>query len=112
MNSLSTPNFYPAEVVQAASFEKIKRTRSPLEHWSEPHRRLEEVRAAMTLNGAEPIRAKVKEIVPEYSYQPAHQGGEDSEGIAPAVLQRAAGHGQEVRPHVFSATEFTSVQRY
>ena len=45
----------------------------------------------MGMNGAGPIREKIKEIVPEYSYQPNGQPGDSAARIAPAVLEQSAG---------------------
>jgi FlaA1/EpsC-like NDP-sugar epimerase len=84
--------FYATEEVHPTSFEKIKRTRSTPNGWSELQRHLDELRASMGMNGAGPIRDKIREIVPEYSYQsngrPKGSGGPS----APAALQKATGH--------------------
>jgi FlaA1/EpsC-like NDP-sugar epimerase len=61
--------FYATEELYPTPFEKIKRTRSPLEGWSKLQRHLVELRTSMGVDGAEPVRRKIKEIVPEYSYQ-------------------------------------------
>ena len=63
-----------AEETYPTSFEKIKRIRSPQVSWPQLLRQLNGLRASLTATGAEPVRRKVKEIVPEYSYnaeQPA-----------------------------------------
>jgi FlaA1/EpsC-like NDP-sugar epimerase len=60
--------FYPNEEVHLTSFEKIKRTRSPLDGWSKLQRHLAELRTSVGVDGAEPVRRKIREIVPEYSY--------------------------------------------
>ena len=39
-----------------------------MQDWAELCRHLDELRASMTVGGAAPIRAKIKEIVPEYSF--------------------------------------------
>ncbi|MGH9679746.1 MAG: hypothetical protein ACRD4Y_07320, partial [Candidatus Acidiferrales bacterium] len=54
-------------------------------------RQLEELRASMGVEGSDPIRAKIKEIVTEYSYEPASSiaSRPDSEGIK--TLEKAAG---------------------
>lgn len=83
--------FYPNEVVQPTTFEKIKRSRSSLVGWTELQRHLEELRAAMTLNGAESIRVAIKEIVPEYTYQSGSRPEENAAGVAPAAFQQIAG---------------------
>ncbi len=61
--------FYETEEIHPTPFEKIKRTRSPLDSWSKLQRRLAELKASMTVDGPEPVRRKMREIVPEYSYQ-------------------------------------------
>jgi FlaA1/EpsC-like NDP-sugar epimerase len=66
---LSEELFYEHEDVIHTSCEKIKRTRGPLRDWSELCRQLDELRASMSVDGAAPVRAKIKEIVPEYSLQ-------------------------------------------
>lgn len=60
--------FYPHEKAFPTSCYKIKRTSGTLKDWSRLCVQLEELRASMSIDGAAPIRAKLKEIVPEYSY--------------------------------------------
>lgn len=62
--------FYPSEEVCPTSFPKIKKARNQPLGWPDLQVRLEELRASMFVDGASPIRAKVKEIVPEYVYSP------------------------------------------
>lgn len=64
---LSEELFYEHEEIIPTSCEKIKRTKGPLRDWPELCRQLEELRASMSVDGAAPVRAKMKEIVPEYS---------------------------------------------
>jgi FlaA1/EpsC-like NDP-sugar epimerase len=59
--------FYDHEVVTATSCEKIKRTNGAHRNWSELCGQLEELRASMSIDGASPVRRKIKEIVPEYT---------------------------------------------
>lgn len=66
---LSEELFYEHEEVIPTSCEKIKRTKGPLKDWPELCRQLEELRTSMSVDGAAPVRAKIKEIVPEYSVQ-------------------------------------------
>jgi len=80
--------FYPNERVFNTTFEKIKRTSGPLKNWHELQRMLEELRLSMTVDGAAPVRAKVKEIVPEYSFPE----GVASWGDRPAPNQRHLDH--------------------
>jgi FlaA1/EpsC-like NDP-sugar epimerase len=58
--------FYAHEKVIPTSFEKIKRTNGALRNWAELCRQLDDLRSSMCVDGAAPIRAKIKEIVPEY----------------------------------------------
>jgi FlaA1/EpsC-like NDP-sugar epimerase len=58
--------FYRHEKIQSTSCGKIKRTIGTLKDWSELCHRLRELRASMSIDGVGPIRAKIKEIVPEY----------------------------------------------
>jgi len=60
--------FYSHEKVLATSCGKIKRTTGSLKDWTGLCRQLQELRESMSIDGAAPIRAKIKEIVPEYSY--------------------------------------------
>jgi len=59
--------FYSHEAVLPTSCGKVKRTSGTLKDWAGLCRQLEELRLSMTMDGAAPIRAKIKEIVPEYS---------------------------------------------
>jgi len=62
--------FYATEEVQSTSFPKIKRICGAHNRWFEIRGHLEELRTSMNIDGgAAPIRAKMKEIVPEYSYK-------------------------------------------
>ena len=59
--------FYSHEKVLPTSCGKIKRTSGTLKDWPGLCRQLEELRVSMSVDGTAPIRAKIKEIVPEYS---------------------------------------------
>jgi FlaA1/EpsC-like NDP-sugar epimerase len=85
--------FYATEEVHPTPFEKIKRTRSPLDGWPKLQRHLDELRASMAVDGAEPVRRKMKEIVPEYSYQSNELPNESAARRVRAILQQAAGRG-------------------
>jgi len=61
--------FYQHERVVPTSCDKIKRTSGPLKDWRDLRRQIEELRASLSIDGAAPIRSKIKEIVPEYSYE-------------------------------------------
>lgn len=60
--------FYPGERVIATSCTKIKRTIGLGGNWLDLQRKLEELRLSLTVDGAAPVRAKIKEIVPEYTF--------------------------------------------
>jgi FlaA1/EpsC-like NDP-sugar epimerase len=60
--------FYPTEEILPTSCAGIKRTRGRLLSWPELMRQLSELRTSMTVDGADPVIAKIKEIVPEYSF--------------------------------------------
>jgi len=62
--------FYNTEQVVPTTCEKIKRARGALRKWCDLQRLLNELRLATTLDGAAPIRTKLKEIVPEYLCDP------------------------------------------
>jgi protein involved in polysaccharide export with SLBB domain len=83
--------FYQHEKVLPTSFDKIKRTHGSLKNWSVLCRQLDELRASLSVDGSAPIRAKMKEIVPEYCYEEASRGATctDAEGIK--SLEKAAG---------------------
>jgi FlaA1/EpsC-like NDP-sugar epimerase len=60
--------FYPTEEILPTSCAGIKRTRGRLLSWPELMCQLSELRTSMTVDGADPVIAKIKEIVPEYSF--------------------------------------------
>jgi FlaA1/EpsC-like NDP-sugar epimerase len=57
---------YPAEEIHPTSFPKIKQVRGTSRRWHDLNRHLGQLRIAMSANSADAIRAKMKEIVPEY----------------------------------------------
>ena len=61
--------FYKYEEMIATSCSKIMRTNGLQRDWTDLCCQLDELRSSLTVDGAEPIRAKIKEIVPEYSYE-------------------------------------------
>jgi len=83
--------FYGHEKVIPTSCEKIKRTNGALRNWPELCSQLDELRASMSIDGAAPIRAKIKEIVPEYSFHENVKQERVSELPAKSHLQKAAG---------------------
>ncbi len=87
--------FYRHEKVFPTSCGKIKQTQGSFRNWSLLCRQLDELRASLTLDGAAPIRAKLKEIVPEYSYEAASGSDASPEARAESEeskpLEQAAG---------------------
>jgi FlaA1/EpsC-like NDP-sugar epimerase len=77
--------FYRYEKVLPTPYEKIKRINGSKPDWAGLCRQLEELHTSLTIDGAGPIRAKIKEIIPEYRYTPAPAEGPPS---APAPLFR------------------------
>ena len=55
-----------AEEMISTDRPKIKRIRGKRAEWPLLSRRLEELRASLTLDGAGPVRSKLREILPEY----------------------------------------------
>jgi FlaA1/EpsC-like NDP-sugar epimerase len=64
---LSEELFYDHEVVMPTSCAKIKRTNGAHRNWMQLRRQLEELRTSMSIDGASPVRRKIREIVPEYT---------------------------------------------
>lgn len=60
--------FYADEIVCETSCSKIKKARGDVSDWSKLERHLDELRGTLYLDGADAIRAKIKQIIPEYSY--------------------------------------------
>jgi FlaA1/EpsC-like NDP-sugar epimerase len=60
--------FYPTEQVISTSSAKIKKARGKIVEWAWMTSQLEELQASLALDGACPVRAKLKQIVPEYTY--------------------------------------------
>src|SRR5215510_6398755 len=58
--------FYEQESVTPTACDKIKRTNGAHCNWSELCRQLRELGASLYVDGPSPVRAKIKEIVPEY----------------------------------------------
>lgn len=61
--------FYRHETVLPTTYDKIKRINGSKPDWTRLCRQLEELRASMSIDGAGPVRAKLREIVPEYECQ-------------------------------------------
>lgn len=58
--------FYDSEEILSTTCEKIKRTKAALMPWPDLCRHLDELRFSLSVDGANPVRAKISEIVPEF----------------------------------------------
>ncbi|MGB7639931.1 MAG: nucleoside-diphosphate sugar epimerase/dehydratase [Terriglobales bacterium] len=80
---LSEELFYEDEEVDQTSFPKLKRARGILRDWDVLLGKLEELEAALLMDGPKGgpdlVRAKIKEILPEYCYVPDKQSETDEE---------------------------------
>jgi len=72
--------YYHYESVMPTSCDKIKRIHGSTPDWRQLCRPLQELRASMSIDGAGPIRKKIKEIVPEYDHPLLAAGETPSEG--------------------------------
>jgi FlaA1/EpsC-like NDP-sugar epimerase len=82
--------FFAHEESHVTSRHKIKRVQGiPMEE-AVLARHLEELRHSMTIDGAIPIRKKLREIVPEYFE--ASRSEQNEQTARPAVLRQVAGH--------------------
>jgi FlaA1/EpsC-like NDP-sugar epimerase len=84
--------FYEHEKVTPTSCDKIKRTNGSLRDWTSLCRQLDELRASMAIDGASPIRAKIREIVPEYTFNDDKAKLDGDESHAECQLRAVAGH--------------------
>src|SRR5713101_9869915 len=84
--------FYEHEVIAPTTCEKIKRTNGAERDWAELCHQLEELRSSISINGAAPVRDKIKEIVPQYSFQQPPRKQEISKAQAEGHFKKAAGH--------------------
>jgi len=66
-----------AEEIVPTDRPKIKRVRGKRREWPLLARRLEELRASLTVDGAEPVRSKLREILPEYISPASHLTDEE-----------------------------------
>lgn len=80
--------FYPSEEIRPTSCSKVNRACSNHRDWLSLHQRLDELQATLYLDGAGPIRAAIKKIVPEYSCPSNTLASEPS---APNQQHRAIG---------------------
>lgn len=80
--------FYCDEAVCETSCQKIKKARQAGQPWDELECQLDELRNALYINGADSIRAKIKEIIPEYTWVRATDSSMDA-----GLEQRSAAMG-------------------
>ena len=85
---LSEELFYENEDVGLTSFPKIKRARGHVREWHALRSQLEELEETLFLNGADSIRAKIKEILPEYSYQAIMRKEHDELEMSSVAVRR------------------------
>lgn len=78
-----------AEEMMSTDRPKIKRIRGKRMDWPLLARRLEELRASLTLDGAGPVRSKLREILPEY-ISPACDGIEKEQPEGSFALHHSA----------------------
>ncbi|MGA2344925.1 MAG: nucleoside-diphosphate sugar epimerase/dehydratase [Candidatus Sulfotelmatobacter sp.] len=81
--------FYENEGVDETSFPKIKRARGPVQDWDNLLRQLDELEASLFLDDADDVRARIKEMVPEYSYVPTNQSLEKSVPLWQSPVRRS-----------------------
>jgi FlaA1/EpsC-like NDP-sugar epimerase len=84
--------FYEHEKVTPTSCDKIKRTNGSLRDWTSLCRQLDELRALLTIDGASPIRAKIRDIVPEYTFPDNKVRLESDEPQPERQFRAVAGH--------------------
>jgi FlaA1/EpsC-like NDP-sugar epimerase len=84
--------FYHHEDVIPTACQKIKRTSGTPKDWAKLSAQLSELRASMSVDGAAPIRAKIKEIVPEYSFQARDSNVSSSDALEEGRFRAVAGH--------------------
>ncbi len=84
--------FYEHEKVTPTSCDRIKRTNGALRDWTNLVRQLDELRASLTIDGATPIRVKIKEIVPEYTFHDNKAQQVSDESLAELQVRAVAGH--------------------
>ena len=82
--------FFAHEEAHVTSRHKIKRVQGIRMEQAVLARHLEELRHSMTIDGANPIRKKLREIVPEY-FEPSRRE-ENEQTARPSVLRQVAGH--------------------
>jgi FlaA1/EpsC-like NDP-sugar epimerase len=81
--------FYAFEEVLPTCRQKIKKARGKAMAWPNLSQLLSELRASLTVDGANPVRAKLREIVPEYVCQIGASDTQEEIAAGPP-LHRAA----------------------
>lgn len=61
--------FYPTERILQTECSKIRRTSTQIAEWSELERQLEHLHASLYVDGPDPVRARMMQIVPEARLQ-------------------------------------------
>jgi FlaA1/EpsC-like NDP-sugar epimerase len=84
--------FYGYEKVVSTSCSKIKRTNASVEDWPRLCRQLDDLHASVNDDSAASIRAKIKEIVPEYLFLPEPSIERAREGRTQDHFEAVAGH--------------------
>ena len=85
--------FYDDEYVDQTISPKIKRARGPARNWETLALKLEELESTLVSNESDVIRAKLKEILPEYSCtieQEYESNGNTVESYVPSLRSRIA----------------------
>jgi FlaA1/EpsC-like NDP-sugar epimerase len=82
--------FYNYEKVISTSCPKIKRTSGTPKDWAKLHHQLDELRSSMNIDGAAPIRAKIREIVPTYRYLDCSQAESPTTVIEDKLARKAS----------------------
>ncbi len=83
--------FYGNEQPLPTSCSKIQRTHGPRRQWSDLQQQLEELRLSLTVDGPAPVRSKIKEIVPEYTFQGEWKIHKNPKPNLQSYLERAIG---------------------
>ena len=58
--------FCAYEVPEPTSCDRIRRTKGPVHSWLELVNQIEDLKSSLYIDGAGPVRARIKQIVPEY----------------------------------------------
>jgi FlaA1/EpsC-like NDP-sugar epimerase len=83
--------FYHHERVFPTSCDNIKQTKASLKSWSLLCRQLDELRTLISVDGSAQIRAKIKEIVPEYCHEQIARLAPRSDAESAKPLEKVVG---------------------